>query len=144
MAKSSTPKYRPVLSAQLILHMLDLAKADMSAASIELIGILAPFKAKIDNLSIAPAYNTKPKQSLEDSLGMDTGTVIEGEYELDGVSYNFKEDYWKACFDKLTEKGPKFLSIVELNAANEHRYLQGLMTEEEVKVFEADMFKQGD
>lgn len=134
--RTGSKKYRPVLPAHLIEHILALAKSEnpISASSIEVVGILAPFQAKIQNDSLTPAYTTKPKQSLEEKLGMVPGTIIS--YSLDGIDYRDKVDYWRACYNKYVAM-PTTCSLAEIQAAQEHMYLHGLMSDEEVAVFEA-------
>lgn len=124
--RTGSKKYRPVLPAHLIEHILALAKSEnpISASSIEVVGILAPFQAKIQNDSLTPAYTTEPKQSLEEKLGMST------------PHYDDKVDYWAACYNKYVAT-PAECSLAEIQAAQEHMYLNNLMSDEEVAVFEA-------
>lgn len=149
---SSIPKYRPVLSAPLIHHITALAKKDMLASdslslnrSAELIALLSPFIAKIENAGITAAYTTKPtKPSLEESLGIEVGTVARTpQYTLDGVTYQSKEAYWEACYIKAQElgaEGAAKLSLGEIQAVQEHKYLNSLMSPEEKFAFEKEAF----
>lgn len=122
----SKGKYRPSLPAHLIAHIVDLAKKEipMSTESIELIGILAPFMAKVENLAMAPAYTTTPKLSMFESIGGEVADASEP-----------KEEYWYRCYLKLIAK-PNQCSLKEIEAANEHRYLNGLMDALEMASFE--------
>lgn len=136
----STPaykkKYRPVLSATAIAHIIALAKSEhpLSSRSIEVIATLSPFLAKIENAGVAPAYTqAPPKPSLEESLGMvETATV-----QLFGES---KEKYWHSCYNKY-KINPVSCSLVEIEAAREHMYLHDLMSPEEIEEFEATYHK---
>ena len=129
-------KYRPSLSSEQIEHILMLAKQHIitaptmlqSATSYEIIGILAPFAAKIENLGIKPAYTEQaPKPSTLASLGgPDLGA------QANTLS---KEQYWQQCYTKFSAS-PTSCSIVEIEAAKEHKYLHGLMSKEELLAFE--------
>lgn len=139
MPKSAlnTAKYRlRPLSESLILHMLELCKKElpMSIESVELIGILAPFQAKIANKGITTAYTTKPKSTLMESLG-EGPTKATPAYILHGVTYLSKEEFWAACYELYTAD-PAQLSLEEIGAAKEHMYLNELMSPEEVAEFE--------
>jgi len=131
-------KYRPSLSACLINHILHLAKSEIpiSQESIELIGILAPFQAKIKNLGITEAYITTPKKSIEEKLGL-YNTIATN---LSDERYNncsSKEELWKQAYIKR-EKDRASCSLEELIWAEEHRYLHSLMSPEEEANFELD------
>lgn len=141
--RKSVTKYRPVLPAHLITHILNLAKQDIANGatngnSLELISILAPFQAKVDNLGITPAYTTSPKQSVEELLGMEAPTPTV--YTLDDRKFLIKEDYWKACYQKLINSGAQGLTLREIQAADEYRYLHDLMSPEEMVEFEKAAF----
>lgn len=122
----SKAKYRPSLPAHLIAHITDLAKNEIpiSQESIEVIGILAPFQAKVENLAIAPAYITTPKMSKFESLG---GEVADASIP--------KEEYWKQCY-QLWVSNPNDCNLREIAAAREHMYLHNLMAPEEIEEFE--------
>ena len=125
------PKYRPVLTATQILHILTLAKTEspISSASISLIATLAPFQAKIENAGIAPAYTTTPIVSATSLEGL--GALA----PLETTPYN-KEEYWQRCYTKYSAN-PVACSLEEIHAAKEHMYLHELMSAEEVAEFEA-------
>ena len=143
---TTNPKYRPSLPPHLIAHILDLAKKEqpLSTSSIELISILAPFQAKIQNMGLEPAYTTQvrlPKPSIEVSLGMAPCDAIAwklfNEETHQYKAYYTKEEFWEACYLKSLEY-PESLHLLEMNAAKEHMYLNDLMTEEEVIEFELE------
>lgn len=133
--KAHTTKYRLTLSAAQIMHMIDLARADIIAPkdeasnsnSMSIIGYLSPFKAKIDNLSISEAYTlAPPKQTLLEGLG-----------EIDPLSPSSasKEEYWESCYEMYIAQ-PDSMTISEVRGAREHMYLNDLMTPEEAAIFE--------
>ena len=126
-------KYRPVLPAHLITHAIKLAKLEqpISTDSIELIGILAPFEAKIAAQAIFPAYTTSPKESLLDSLG---GTAPSAQNLP-------KEAYWLVCYNKYMESRES-CSLEEIQAAREHMYLHDLMSQEELAEFEKQTLEE--
>ncbi len=121
-------KYRPVLTAQQILHIITLAKEEspLSSLSIEVIGKLAPFQAKIENAGIVPAYTlAEPRASLLESIGGEIASTNKP-----------KEVYWEECYDKFFKHGAAKCSLDEIAAAQEHRYINELMSPEELAVFE--------
>jgi hypothetical protein len=121
-------KYRPSLPAAAIKHILALAKAEnpMSAESMQVISILAPFEAKIANNCITPAYTTIAKPSVEESLGMIETTETRSKEAIYADSY-YK---WK--------ENPTSCSLLEIEQAQEHRYLNDMMTPEEEAAHEAN------
>ena len=135
-------KYRPVLSATAIAHIVSLAKSEspISSASIEVIGILAPFLAKIENAGIAEAYEIKPpKMTIEESLGLQAPiTTLASKYSPSpDTAYLSKEELWKVCYDKYS-LDPISCSVSEIQAAREHMYLNDLMSPEEIEDFERE------
>ena len=138
MAKmTKQTKYRPVLPAKLIKHALKLAKLEqpISQESIELIGILAPFEAKIAAQAITPAYTTSSQESLLSSLGGEGEEGTQRTQGTQGTQSLSKEAYWAACYDKYT-KHREECSLEEIQAAREHMYLHDLMSAEELEAFE--------
>lgn len=130
MNQASKVKYRPVLTAAHIEKILELAKTEqptISDISISLIGVLAPFKAKIDNDGIQPAYIVEPRASIMDKLGA-----------ID-PKYGTKENHWEACYIRVQEYGADQCTLEEIKASNEHKYLNGLMSDEEAAHFETNI-----
>lgn len=127
-------KYRPSLTLESLRKIRSLAinEEPMSVESATIIGVIAPFLAKAENGAMAPAFVTKPVQSLEDKLGLALSTNHDTQVS--------KEEYWKQCWMKLEDKGKDALTLEELEAADEHRYLNDLMDEVE----EAEFEKKGD
>ncbi len=136
---STTPKrYRPVLSAAIIDHILYLAKSEspISQESMTVISILAPFQAKIQNAGIAEAYSlAPPKQGLEESLGMTVPTTGGG--ATPPAEYLTKEQVWANAYIKYS-MNPASCTLSEIKAAKEHMYLHSLMSEEEEREFERE------
>lgn len=122
-------KYRPSLTAAQVSHILLLAKTEspISEDSFSLIATLAPFQAKIENDGIGAAYtvSTKPKANSMESL-------VAIEPIMPGLS---KERYWEACHD-LYITNPTACNLQVIQAAQEHRYINDLMTPEEEKAHE--------
>ena len=137
MSSPNIKKYRPSLPAHIIEHIVRLAKKDLSLQILpldhnsdkELISILAPFQAKIENYGIAPSYTTSPKESVEESLGM-----IAPPLGQDKIAYNLN------CYTKyklaLATDRLQSISLVMLDAAKEHMYVNDLMSPEEEKSYE--------
>lgn len=132
---SNRTKYRPVLTATQIEYILNLARIDLIHAhqigadttlSTSIISTLAPFQAKIENAGISPAYTITPKATLLEQLG-----------EAESVDNGTKEIYWKQCYEKYCS-APNFCSLTEIQAAREYRYLNDLMTPEEMVAFEQE------
>jgi len=130
-------KYRPVLTGGMIEHILSLCKKEtpISSESISVIGVLAPFQAKIQNDAIAEAYTVAPpKPSLEESLGLEVPATTPSSSTPPRVS---KEEYWHLCHTKYT-LSPESCTLTEIQAAREHAYLHELMSPEEVEAFERE------
>ena len=131
-------KFRPVLTLEQIQHTIKLAKLEtpISDTSISLIATLTPYIAKIEARSIAAAYTTKERLSLESKLGFSSEEIAEtiGNSEHIAAAIN-KEEYWKVCYEKWLDN-PVNCTVSEILAANEHRYLNDLMTPEEMVEFE--------
>ena len=90
MNTKSTTRYRPVLTAEQITHILALAKSDITKAnqsrgshwqqqeqlSYSILATLSPFAAKIEVAAITPAYTPVPDK-LERLGGDDDLTPLE-------------------------------------------------------------------
>jgi hypothetical protein len=108
-------------------------------------GVLKVAETKILSGIRVPAFTVAPPApALSDSLGMaSSGESTPTHYSnpalstLDILRYESKEDYWEAChslWETTTDKSTLAISVVE--AANEYRYLEDLMSEEEATEFE--------
>lgn len=133
----ATSKYRPSLTAELIEHLIVLATKDLTSfeainttESRNALAVLAPFKAKIQNAGIVPAYtiSSTPRPTLADSLGMTTSQPLST-----GES---KEEYWERCYQKYLT-APLTCTYADLQAAYEHMYLNSLFTPEQLIAFES-------
>ena len=131
---ASIDKYRVPLTAKQILAVLPILRAasaiETSISLDEAIYRLASYEFKIHNKAIAPAYTSKAKQSLEESLGMTTP---------DPSLAIPKETIWLNAYQKYLDSGSIWdtLSVSEIEAAKEHMYLNFLMSPEEVAEFES-------
>lgn len=132
---SKITRYRPSLPSHLILKMLELAKLEqpMSMESVEIIGILAPFQAKIANGALTPSSISMGKLSTLESLGGASSEAFV--YTLNGIDFYTKEHYWQACYDAYINNAAD-CTLVTINAAKEHMYINDLMSPEEAKAFE--------
>ncbi len=132
-----TKKYRPVLSGCSIDHIVALCKREtpISSESIEVLGVLAPFQAKIGANAIAEAYSTTPKLSLAEKLGL--GIANPASTKVLAIPTVSKEEYWAQCY-KVWADDPAKLSLSEIQAAQEHMYINDLMSAEELIAFESE------
>lgn len=161
-AKQGTAKYRPSLSAENIRHILALAKTEkpaISAASMKVIAVLSPFLAKIENDALAASHTASYKPSMLELLGCTEKQELEQPVHDKGAPkdypatrsydnesglhatilpehYGDNAAYWQACYQKHLD-WPESCTLQEIQAAQEHRYLAGLMTEAEMVAFEA-------
>ena len=131
--KGAAKKYRPSLTAQQVSTILTLAKTalPLTDETMSLISTLAPFMAKIENDGIVPAYtvsNKPPANSLESLGGMITS---------DANSHVSKEAHWEQCYLRILEVGAAACTLETIQAAEEHRYLNDLMTPEEETAHES-------
>ena len=133
---NSRTKYRPVLTASQITHILTLCKQEqpISAESFNVISILAPFEAKIAARAVTPAYTTAAR-SKANSLEALGGAAPTPEPEIT------KEQYWEQCYNKYRHY-PASCTVEEIHAAQEHMYLHDLMSAEETAEFEARTLAQ--
>lgn len=129
-------KYRPVLTATQILHILTLAKSEypLTQDSMNLIVSLSPFAAKIDNAGIQAAYVTTPRKDTSSLEALGAAPSIPATQVL-GVN---KEEYWEQCY-QLYISNPTACSLAQINAAKEHMYLNELLSPEEVAEFESNL-----
>jgi hypothetical protein len=134
-------KYRPSLTEAMILHCIDLAKNEspISPESIQLLGVLAPFHAKIANEAKLPAYSTQRKKTVTEMLADLGGLESADNYAGSGTNTDLSNPhYWAECYEKAEESGINALTVREHRGYNEHRYLNELMTPEEVAIFESE------
>lgn len=129
----NTPKFRPVLSAAQISHILTLCRGNPSAMSIEIIQKLSMFEYKVSNEIVKPAYVSTPIQSLAESCGFDSvdhhPTVINVSEISSEVLYN------------LWLKEPSALTVSQLKTVQNYRYEQNKMTIDEEKNYEREVLR---
>jgi hypothetical protein len=125
--RRAIPKYRPSLTAEQVNHILALAKTEspISELSFSLISTLAPFQAKIQNAGIQASHVMANKPSVTSMEGL-------GAAPTSSVNPNdmTKEEYWEVCY-AMYKTNPANCNLTEIEAAQEHRYLNDLMTPEE-------------
>ena len=148
-ANTTNPaKYRPVLTATQIAHMLALCKREqpLSNESLSLISTLSPFMAKIENAGIVPAYTIKgtATKSLLDRLGGGSSEPCSNQpaqgtdaAHRDGV---LKEVYWEQSYQAY-KADPASCSLAQIEAAREWMYLHELFSPTEKEEFEASMMQ---
>lgn len=121
-------KFRPVLSAKQILHIISLAKKDGSAESLDVLGQLVIFEFKIQNATIRPAYTEHKKPTLSESMGFDDPVKSSGESEVN------PESLYNSWLVK-----PESLTIHQLESVRQWRYDHDKMTMDEEKKFEEEV-----
>jgi hypothetical protein len=123
-----TIKYRPCFTSEIISHLYSLCRNNICDKSIEALAVLAPFKAKIENNGISPAYTINKKESLVDSLGIEN----DEEYALLAPNEKRKKAYAKWSLN------PDSCNSFELVLVRDYRYFNQLMSPEEVEQYDAD------
>ena len=99
-----------------------------------LIGKINTLRTKIANNALSPAYMVRKHSDHNIAILENLGAPETEIAILD--STETKEQHWKRCYLKFTSN-PASCTVPEIEAAREHMYLNGLMTSEEVKQFEA-------
>lgn len=132
------PKYRPVLSSSQITHIISLAKADASQASLDVVKALAMYEFKIQNDVVTPAYTETVKQSLEEQLGF---VVSSPESSHDPViSTNPIITELHNTLYETWLKNPSSLSVTQLAQVQKWRYENDMMTLDEERKYETETF----
>lgn len=133
---ASIQKYRPSLSIPQLNTIIELAKnqSPMAPDTAEVLGVLIPYVAKINLAAVSPSYTMQAKKTPLDLLD-ELGGLEGSDYNQASNTAISKPHYWKECYDKYIDT-PKLCTLEELEAVNEHRYLNNLMTPEEVTEFE--------
>jgi hypothetical protein len=153
MSSTLQQKYRPCLSALQIAVILDTFRSlpVKSAEHISVMQVLSPFIAKIQCGAITPAHTAQARaQDKVDMLAAlaSTPNVSSRElgYELGGydtveIPTISKEQWWAQCYEHycayLVDPVNNPITPEQLHAANEHRYLNDLMTAQEIQEFES-------
>ena len=130
-------KFRPVLSASQIHTILRICKerVPMSEEVMEVIAVLSPFYAKVQNEGIKAAYEIGEGrgrfESIEKKLGMSVGVGIN--------PLNQSEKNWdlirKLAYDKYISN-PTDCTTLEIEYSNQYMYDNGLMSETEEREYE--------
>jgi len=126
-------KFRPVLTASQILHIIEFCKKERPQTDMgfSIQAALVSFKDKIEDGTITPSYQTKTPLDISlEELGF-TDDDVNSSIDI-RLS---KETYWKECFNKYT-RDPNSCSVKQIAAADEHRYLNDLMSDKEIIDFE--------
>lgn len=133
---SPNKKYRPSLSIPQLNTIIELAKnqSPMAPDTAEVLGVLIPYVAKINLAAVSPSYTMQAKKTPLDLLD-ELGGLEGSDYNQASNTAISKPHYWKECYDKY-KNDPEPCTFPELEAVNEHRYLNNLMTPEEVTEFE--------
>jgi hypothetical protein len=136
---NTTAKYRPSLTAAQIRYILKLAKLEspLTEESKSVIKTLSPFLAKIDNEAISPAYEYAERPSILESLGADSLNSPEFNKETNKAIIN------SLCYEQWKQQ-PESCSLEEIAAAQEHAYINDLMTPEEEESYESEIDKLAD
>jgi len=128
-------KYRPVLKRAQLAKIVASLKADPEpdVDTYSSLAYLVPFIAKIDMKGMKAIYNMAPeKPSLLESLGAGAGT---GSAMLQQSNAD-RERYWEECYNKYITD-PSNCTHRQLDAAQEHMYINELMTEQQLQLFES-------
>lgn len=118
-------KYRPAFTKQEIIYIIGLCSLDKRAGTTEMAFTIAArlkvFALKADLHMIIPAFESSPKVSLEDKLGLGDETLISKR---------------QRAYEKF-KLNPEYCSNIEIQMANTYLYENGLMTEEQEKAYES-------
>lgn len=140
LAMPGTKKYRPSLTPTQISNIIELCKHQepISPEAFSIIAVLAPFYTKISLGGVTASHNTKQARAKTPSELLDSLGGFDGIDNHAGSGTNLglsNPHYWAECYDKSLNPDAK-LTAKELEGCNEHRYLNDMMSAEEVKAFE--------
>jgi len=125
MMATKIPKYRPSLTLAQLTHISNLCKQQqpLTQMDAEIIGIIAPFMAKVVNGAVAPAYQVAPRISIEEQLGMKPDTLA--------ITFAARkyEAYQRSEIDRAS------CSLDDLELAQLYRYENDLMSVEEEEAY---------
>lgn len=124
------PKYRPYLTASDIAHILQLCKSEspLSTESKNLIKILSPYMAKIENDALEASYTPTGRTSLIESLGGTTPTEdTPSDFTLSPAQQR------EQAYNKWNSQGEQACTLRELELAYEYRVHHDLLTDSEAK-----------
>jgi hypothetical protein len=133
MSKDALTKYRPVLTAQQISHLVTLCKRDGSRDSLSCLGQLVLYEFKIQNELLQPALISAPKEKLINSLGFDDGEESNPRKGTEGIHIPAETLY------NLWLVSPQELTVHQLGEVQKYRYENNKMTVDEEKKYEAEV-----
>ena len=125
-------KFRPVLTARQIEHILTLCRSEtpLTQESLGIVATLSPYYAKIQNAGVVAAYNVSDSRKVENKLGFETGNTGSSE-KIDWIQVR------KQAYEKYVQN-PNLCSVDELNYAHQYRFDNGLMSTDESEKYIAD------
>lgn len=133
-----TKKYRPSLTLTQINHITSLCRSEspVSPNSIQLLAYLASYTIKANAGLVSSSHDAL---SLTAKSPSDLLAELGGEI-TDSTSYIptdlSQPHYWQQCYEKWSAT-PGQCTEAEVEAANEHRYLNDMMSPEEVAEFDS-------
>jgi hypothetical protein len=125
-------KYRPVLSASQILHIIKLLKRDGTSLSLETLRNLSRFEWQIQNDAVSPAYISIPTPSMIEDLGFDEPAAI-GNAHISSSEINIEALY------HIWMVEPESLTALDISKVRQWRYENNKMTVDEEKLFESEV-----
>lgn len=127
---STQIKHRPYLTDVELLEIINALNESPSPRRLKLITYLETFRIKIERGILQPSYIPKPKQTIEDKLGMGE------EFNTPISSASRDTDAFKAqCYSKFRDPSLQ-CSPKELRIALEYAYLNNLLTPTEEEEYE--------
>ena len=137
MKTTSQNKYRPTFTAPQLARILHLAQesyinahtADICQIDRVIVQTLAPFIAKIESGVKEAAYALMPRTPIHDLLGFEINPgAKQKETVQNKVAYN------AACY-KIYSENPARCTVVQIEAAREHMYVNDLMSATQEKMY---------
>lgn len=133
MTRPNLSKYRPVLTAEQISHIIGLCKTNGSSLSLRCIAVLAPFEYKIQNGTVSSAYNMEPVKDIESELGFGEAPEMENGYpKQPDLSPETVYHQWRAY--------PEMCTVSEIKQSRDYAYTHKLLSPEELATYEKDLF----
>lgn len=132
----SQAKFRPVLTASQITHLISLCRKDPSLESLSCLSVLGAFEYKIRNDSVSPAYSvaTIQKRDMASELGFSEVVVVTETPR--GPIANIPHDD-EALYAQWMES-PDGMSIAQLKRVQFYRYQTGKMMPDEESKYERE------
>jgi hypothetical protein len=131
-------KFRPVLSADEIMHILKLAKRDATKESMALVASLARIEWQIRNGAMTPAYISTVQPTLVEDLGFDEPAPSKNTgAHVDSGTVSLEVLYSIWCQE------PESLTAADIAKVRAWRYENSKMTVDEEKLFEREVLGFG-